>query len=406
MPTVLHLLSQRPGLTGSGITLEALVREATRAGWEQMVSVGIPESTETPVIGDLKPEMIRPLKFESEKLPFPVPGMSDVMPYPSLPFSQMTSTQIELYREAWRRHIANLIDQFRPDVIHSHHLWIMSSLIKDIAPSTPLLIHCHATGLRQMKLCPQLRAEIIPGLRSADVVTLLHEGHRREVSRTLGIPEDRICVVGAGYREDIFYPDPSHSPRDARLVYVGKLSHSKGVPQLIEAFRILRRRKPGLTLDIAGSGAGKEGEKLEAAILATPGVHFHGQLEQEALAQLMRKCRVCVLPSFYEGLPLVLVEALACGCRLVATSLPGILQGLKPQIGPALELLPLPEMESIDRPQPAALEKFVKTLAEKLEAGLSRGPLRTNAVVDCLDVFRWRSVFGRVELLWKKLCGA
>mgnify|MGYP000532501899 CR=1 FL=1 len=44
--------------------------------------------------------------------------------------------------------------------------------------------------------------------------------------------------------------------------------------------------------------------------------------DQPALAELMRRCAVLVLPSFYEGVPLVLAEARACGCRLVATDLP------------------------------------------------------------------------------------
>ena len=52
-----------------------------------------------------------------------------------------------------------------------------------------------------------------------------------------------------------------------------------------------------------------------------PLVTMHGQLDQPALADLMRRCAVCVLPSFYEGVPLVLVEAAACGCRLVSTDL-------------------------------------------------------------------------------------
>ena len=49
-----------------------------------------------------------------------------------------------------------------------------------------------------------------------------------------------------------------------------------------------------------------------------PAVTLHGQLNQPQLAVLMRRCGVCVLPSFYEGLPLVLIEAAACGCRIVA----------------------------------------------------------------------------------------
>ena len=82
-----------------------------------------------------------------------------------------------------------------------------------------------------------------------------------------------------------------------------------------------------------------------------PSVVQHGQLSQPELAEVARRSTVCVLPSFYEGLPLVLVEALACGCRLVATELPGIVEELAPRLGDALTMVELPSLET-GRPTP------------------------------------------------------
>ena len=97
--------------------------------------------------------------------------------------------------------------------------------------------------------------------------------------------------------------------------------------------------------DVAGSGAGEEADRLRTRMLAmAPTVVLHGQLSQAALAELMRTCAVFVLPSFYEGLGLVLVEALACGCRLVATALPGVQEQLAPLLGPALQKVAMPRM--------------------------------------------------------------
>ena len=83
----------------------------------------------------------------------------------------------------------------------------------------------------------------------------------------------------------------------------------------------------------------------------------------------MRRSSICVLPSFYEGLPLVLVEAMACGCRLVATDLPGIVEELAPRLGDALELVTLPTMAGVDTPVEAELPAFV----DRLETGME-GP--------------------------------
>ena len=134
MPTVLQLLSQRPSLTGSGVTIDALAREATRRGWNQHVVVAHPTGEAPPVVDGLPDERIHPLGFGGERLPFAVPGMSEVMPYPSTVFSSMSDGDWERYRLAWREHVARVIDLVRPDVIHSHHVWLLSSLM-DCLPS-------------------------------------------------------------------------------------------------------------------------------------------------------------------------------------------------------------------------------------------------------------------------------
>ena len=84
---------------------------------------------------------------------------------------------------------------FEIDVIHSHHLWLMSAVLKDIAPDTPVLTHCHATGLRQMELCPHLAPQVRAGCSRNDAFAVLHRGHAEELARCLGISTDRIHRV-------------------------------------------------------------------------------------------------------------------------------------------------------------------------------------------------------------------
>ncbi len=86
---ILHILSQRPLLTGSGITLDAVVRNAERSGYDQHVVVGVPEEDKIPIVGGLESERIHPLVFENESLDFLIPGMSDVMPYSSTRFCRV-----------------------------------------------------------------------------------------------------------------------------------------------------------------------------------------------------------------------------------------------------------------------------------------------------------------------------
>ena len=408
---VLHLLSQRPSLTGSGVTLDALVSNARRAGWEQVVSVGVPIDDRGVSLGGLDPDSVRPLRFGVEtELPFPVPGMSDVMPYSSTVFSEMTASQIGAYRAAWGRHIGGLVAEFRPDLIHSHHVWIMSAMLKQIAPGVPVVTHCHATGLRQMELCPHLADEVRTGCARNERFAVLHTGHARALESALDVDGERIAVVGAGYREDLFHARDvardGFEGRENRLLYIGKYAAAKGLPWLLDAFERLLAARPGLELHVAGSGAGDQADQLRERMTSlAPAVVLHGQIDQAALARLMRRCSVCVLPSFYEGVPLVLVEALACGCRLVATDLPGVRSEIAPAVGDVLAGVPLPRLVSVDLPREEDLPRFVEDLTAAIELTLAKpalgGPLLSLA--GALDRFTWSSVFRRVEAIWNSL---
>jgi len=193
MARVLHVLSQRPSLTGSGITLDALVRNATAAGWEQRVVVGVPASDPEPAVGGLDRVAVKPLVFDTDELCFPLPGMSDVMPYPSSRFSELRADQLEAYRRAWSHHLERVVEGFRPDLIHSHHLWILSALVKDVAPRVPVLTHCHATGFRQMELCPGLAAEVRRGLTRSEGFAVLHRSHAGQLAATLGVGPEELA---------------------------------------------------------------------------------------------------------------------------------------------------------------------------------------------------------------------
>jgi glycosyltransferase involved in cell wall biosynthesis len=395
---VLIVLSQRPELTGSGITVDALVREARAAGHEPWVLCGVPAGEPVPSVGGLAAARVRTVTFgPGGDLPFDVPGMSDVMPYPSTVWSAMTTAQLDQYRRVWRDALNAAIAAIQPDVIHGNHLWLVSALLREAAGPRPVVVHCHATGLRQLALCPGLRDEVMTGLRSVDRVVVLHAGHADAVADLLGLPAARIVEVGAGYREDLFHardaaPDPD---RCGQLLYVGKFAAAKGLPWLLDAIAAT----PDATLHVAGDGAGPEAEGLRRRMGdLTPRVVMHGRLDQAALGDLMRRCAALVLPSFYEGLPLVLAEARACGCRLVSTALPGVVRVLAPALGPDLDLVDPPRLDGPDTPVAADLPAFTARLAAAIAGAAASGPRPPDP--GALEPFTWRAVFRRVEAAW------
>lgn len=356
------------------------------------------------VPADENPEIpgarVHPLRFGTDALPFPVPGMSDVMPYRSTRFSAMTASDLGRYVAAWESHLGRVIDEACPDVIHAHHLWIVASIARRVAPGIPLVVHSHATGLRQMTLCPDLAETVKEAVGGAERILALGRAHADDIVATVGVGRERVEVVGAGYPEDLFHAgDEAREARD--LLYVGKLSHAKGLPWLLDAIEGLDAR-----LHVAGSGAGPETEALIRRMDGMGGqVVRHGQVSQAELAVLMRRVAVFVLPSFYEGLPLVVVEAIASGCRAVVTDLPVVRDALAPHLGETLSRVPLPRLRGRDEPVTEDLPAFTLALRRAIEQGLAEQGAITGEID--LGAFTWDAVFSRVEAVWRSLvsCG-
>jgi len=120
------------------------------------------------------------------------------------------------------------------------------------------------------------------------------------------------------------YDRPAPPPRDGlHLVFVGRLTPIKGLRVLLEAFEHARSVREGLTLTLVGDGDDRV--HLEAlAHKMGDAVQFLGFQSQDGVAEAIRWADALVLPSFAEGLPVVLMEALAAGKPVIATRVAGV----------------------------------------------------------------------------------
>lgn len=101
-------------------------------------------------------------------------------------------------------------------------------------------------------------------------------------------------------------------------VFVGRLSRQKGVDVLLTAWRDVVRRLGDARLEVVGDGP----ERAAAEATAPRGVQFHGR--QDDVRPWLAAADVVVLPSRWEGMPLVVLEAMACGRSVVATDVAGV----------------------------------------------------------------------------------
>ena len=118
------------------------------------------------------------------------------------------------------------------------------------------------------------------------------------------------------------------APRPAfsgHVCFVGRLDAVKGVPLLLDAFAATRPRHPTARLTIAGDGPARAALEAQVQSLGLTGaVRFTGSLDEDGVAALLDSADMLVLPSFAEGLPVVLMEALASRIPVIATQVAGV----------------------------------------------------------------------------------
>lgn len=406
---ILHILSQQPGKTGSGVYLQALVEHAAKAHLSQRVIVGIPRDSSLPDISPLHPSEIIPVRFGGPDFPYPIPGMSDVMPYESTRFSDFTPDMLDNYLKAFSDALMDTVMNFGPDIIHTHHLWLVTALTRILFPDLLLVTTCHGTELRQHDLAPSLSPFVIPGCAAVDRVMALHESHGNRITDLYRIDNKRIKLVGAGFRDDFFCSPGATAckpvERDTlNIAYAGKISRAKGVHCLIEAMKLLEVPSgKDVHLIIAGSAGGNEREIIRQQAAQDSRISFAGALSQEKLAELFKSADVFVLPSFYEGLPLVILESIACCCRVVVTDLPGMETWLPEKLLKSyiVERVLMPPLVGPDVPDQNSIPRFIGSLAEAISRQLARCVSETPAweteVLCEIGPLSWQGIFKKVK---------
>lgn len=398
---ILHLLAQRPGFTGSGVYLQSIVRLADAEGYQQAVLCGIPAGEMISFEAEHQPELY-PVFFETPELPFPVVGMSNVMPYKSTRYDQMTRSQLSQWHSAFKKQLSKAVAEFQPDIILSHHLWLLSALARQIAPDIPLYLINHGTALRQAKFCPSLATECIPFLQKAELVYALNKTQKDKLIDEFQLDPEKIIITGNGYNEAVFYPEKRQPNKVKKLVYAGKISYAKGLRELLAALELIYNSGDRFQLNICGSGAGSELHKLKAlAEKCSFPLEFTGNISQQELADVFRSSDIFILPSYYEGLPLVLIEALACGLQVIVNDLPGVKEWLGKDIckSEMIDFVTLPDLDTTYIPMMYDIPDYIERLSTSIKKRLNSRKKPVSLEAEIVE-YSWSAVFERIRQYW------
>lgn len=395
---ILSITAQKPDSTGSGVFLTELVKGFRDLGCRQAVVCGAAAGEKVTF-----PEgvMVFPVYYQTEELPFPVCGMSDEMPYESTRYRDMDEEMTRQFRYTFRAGIAEAVEAFQPDVILCHHLYFVASLVRQMYPEIPVYAQCHGSDLRQIETNHWQRHWILEQIPKLDGIFALHEVQKEQICRIFDLPAHRVQVMGTGYNSKVFFRNQNlaRNPGKSRYLFAGKLSEKKGIYSLLRCLKHMLHPDEAEVYLAGGCGSEGELEKIRKAAESAPcPVVFLGKLNQGELAAWMNQCNVFVLPSFYEGLPLVLIEAMACGMRTVCTDLPGI----RPWLDQAIPengtiFVEPPRMKHADEPNPADLPEFEMHLA----AAMEQAPWQPLPVSQAVNRLSWEALCCKILTIFE-----
>lgn len=206
---------------------------------------------------------------------------------------------------------------------------------------TPFVAKVHGSDINAFALEPARRAQIRWALNQAHHVIAVSQALADRLKQ-IGVDAARTTVLYNGVDPLRFRPLPMADAKRAvgyeaheRLVlFVGNVQTSKGCAELLNAFARLAPRLPGLRLAYVGHGPQVKALRSSASALNVDAVvQFAGRMGHEHLVQWFAAADVFCLPSHAEGVPNVVLEAMACGTPVVATDVGGVAEVLPAYAG-------------------------------------------------------------------------
>ncbi len=365
---ILHLISQYPSKTGSGIYLTEVYKNFKSMNYIQKVVCAMNSDD----VIDVNFNDVEIIKFKSDELPFPVVGMSDVMPYESFLFSDLVGEKLEKYIEVFKNKIIKIVEEFNPDIIFTNHLYIMTSIVASLNLNCKIFAFCHGTDLRQLYKNDIHKDFIIANIPKLDGIFALSEKQKYEIEKVFNFNKDKVYVIGGGYDTDFYYDDKEKIyDRNSRvkLIYAGKFSRAKGVIYLLKAFEKIKD-KYNVELILAGNGTGEEcKEIIEFSKKLSDKVKLYGYMSKKEISNLFRDCDIFVMPSFYEGLSLVTIEAIACGLKVVMNELENFIDFVGEDIVKSknIEFVKMPKLFDTDKVADSEIDDYIQRLSIGLE---------------------------------------
>lgn len=317
--------------SGSGVYTITIAKSLVDKGHE--VCIIMPETTRNYKRYDnikLHPVYFYDGEEIEGQLPFNFPCFT-THPRSANNFFDMKKDDIYLYEKAFDNAITEEIKEFKPDVIHVGHIWILSSLAAKY--NIPVVITAHGTDIIGHQRSTRFHEYTNNAVLKCKKIISISDDNNSLVLKNFPASKDKLVQIKNGYDEKVFYKSDYKKSEvlkelgiqkkyDKIVCYAGKMTKIKGVDILLKA--ACYYEKPNVLTLLAGNGELFYELKELSNDLGLKNVVFLGNLNHETLRKLYNISDVSLVPSRFEAFGLVAVEALACGTPVIASSVGGL----------------------------------------------------------------------------------
>lgn len=239
------------------------------------------------------------------------------------------------YYYSIKRVATQLLEKKHFDLIYSSWLypdsWAAAKLARRF--NLPLFVKVHGTDVNRLYPGTVVTQKSLDVAKQAETIICVSRALKERLIE-FGVPAISIEVLYNGVDRSIFHQMDREGvrqrlcvgPDDYLVLYVGNLIKEKGLEELILSFKLLENngnRKKRLV--IIGSGTYDTAAKqLVTSQNLNNNVYFLGTQHLNTIAMWMNAASVLCLPSYMEGVPNVVLEALSCGTRIIASNVGGI----------------------------------------------------------------------------------
>lgn len=168
------------------------------------------------------------------------------------------------------------------------------------------------------------------GLRNADQVLVPSTTDANYLTDVLCVPPGRVKRINTGVSDAFFRLEPHKGTQIDRVIFVGTWIDRKGYPELVDAWIALSARHPRLRLTLAGTGIDRDSVLNDFPAGLRDTVTVRSEVDEVELLTLLAAADLFVLPSWFEGMPLSLLEAAAAGLPCIATGICGTVDFIRP----------------------------------------------------------------------------